>query len=329
MTEKTVKTAKKSRALALPRAKQTLFCFACAFYLCLLIKNAPLAAEKVSSALSLCAKNLVPSLFPFMVTADILSRCGIDRPAERMLGGAMRALFGVSGRCSAALLLGALCGFPTGARSALTLYDAGEISRRELQTVLPLVSIPSPAFMIGYVGVSLFSSQRTGVLLYLATLLSSLITGVMWNFLHPEKDAPDNTQGSKKVQKAFGLTDIPRAVSSSAMGVITVCAFVVFFNTLLGTLGEVFSTNALPASAVAALFCLLELTGGVSEAAALPPSVALPLTAFAASWSGLCVCFQIMSLCDSRPISFRPYILSKLASGTFCAITVYLFLPLL
>jgi hypothetical protein len=48
------------------------------------------------------------------------------------------------------------------------------------------------------------------------------------NFLHPEKDAPDNTQGSKKVQKAFGLTDIPRAVSSSAMGVITVCAFVVY-----------------------------------------------------------------------------------------------------
>ena len=60
----------------------------------------------VEEALALCARTVVPALFPFMVSASLLVSLGFGELAAPWLAGLMEPLFRVPGAGSAALLLG-------------------------------------------------------------------------------------------------------------------------------------------------------------------------------------------------------------------------------
>jgi hypothetical protein len=96
---------------------------------------------------------------------------------------------------------------------------------------------------------------------------------------------------------------------------------VVFFSALAGALGGIFQALHTPPILQALTLGLLELSGGVSQIAALfEPHVALPLCAFAAGWSGISVHCQVLSVCEGRSFSFRNYFLAKLLQGLLCAL---------
>ena len=101
----------------------------------------------------------------------------------------------------------------------------------------------------------------------------------------------------------------------------------IFFSALIGTLNYVLSAFHLPDAVQAAVFCLFELSGGVSRASALGNSVlGALLCAFAAGWSGLSVHCQILSVCDGSGLSLRPYFAAKLLQGGLCVLLLALFL---
>lgn len=320
--------AKKSREIPSPR--QMIFCFMSLFSLALILRNSDVAIEYMSRGLRLCAATVVPSLFPFMVLSDLIVSSGAATALGRALRTPMRFLFGVSGEGGCAVILGALCGFPIGAKTALAVYDAGRISKRELERLLTFSNNPSSAFIISAVGVSLFGSRELGYKLYAATLISAAIVGIAQNLFSRKKIGINNANSSvatASLQTAgLSVGDFTRAITSSAMGVIKICAFVVFFTAFLGTLGSALSAASLPPALVALMFGLFELTGGVAEAAALPREVGAVIAAFISGWSGFSVHFQIMSICSDRGISFKPYFLAKFAQGIVAAALVFLFL---
>ena len=97
---------------------------------------------------------------------------------------------------------------------------------------------------------------------------------------------------------------------------LTVSAYVVFFSAFCGTLTVLGNRLQLPEAARAAVYCLFELSGGVSAASALtPPLASALLTAFAVGWSGLSVHCQVLSVSDGRGLRMRRYFLAKLLHG--------------
>ena len=78
------------------------------------------------------------------------------------------------------------------------------------------------------------------------------------------------------------------SVSGAASGMLTVCAYVIFFSTLSGTLSCLVRVCGGMEPRLFALLCgFLELSGGISEASGLPDGrQALILTAAIAGWSG-------------------------------------------
>ena len=102
---------------------------------------------------------------------------------------------------------------------------------------------------------------------------------------------------------------------------LLVCAYVIFFSTLVGTLQLIFSQFALTEGWKASIFSLFEISSGMSHASALGnTTLAALLCAFTAGWSGLSVHCQVMSVCDDCNLSFRRYFLSKLLQGLLCAL---------
>ena len=310
-------------------------CFLGVFLLALMLRNSEVAIKHVKDALSVCGGVLIPALFPFMVLSDIFIKSGAADTLGTLFAAPMRALFGVSGTGASAILLGALCGFPIGARCAVSLFDIGAIEKDECERLIAISSTPSAAFLISAVGVSIFGSRPLGRALYFATLLASLTTGVILNLISRRRrkkavlPAPCEIATTPPKRKRSTGAYLSDSISASADAMLRVCAFVVFFTAFLGVLTEALGAMNLPQIALAMISSVFELTGGVRAAASLSPSaLAVTLAAFAAGWSGISVHLQIASICDGRGISLRPYIISKLVSGVFTAAMMSLYLRL-
>ncbi len=298
--------------------------------LLLVIKNADVAIACMSKGISLCVRTVVPSLFPFMVISEIIVSSGATSIIGRPLRTPFRYLFGISENGSVPILLGILCGFPVGAKSAASLYKKGLIKRSEFERILAFCNTPSSAFLINAVGISMFYDKSLGIALYVTSIVSSLLVGLFFNIFKKRKEDPvDSTEiEPTDTTKADPPARIfSNAITSSAASMLNVCAFVLFFSAFMGTLEYFLSAIQISDAAKAVIFSFFELTGGIKKASSLTRGGAL-IAAFAAGWSGLSVHFQIMSLSYYEGVSFKPYFLSKAVQGILNILFIWICLSL-
>ena len=124
----------------------------CLFCLVLILKNTQIAMEYIHQGLRLCVKTVIPSLFPFMVISELLVSSGIGAALLRPVSSVFKKVFKLPDTGCCAVLLGMLCGFPVGARCAVSALSTGELNREEAERVLLFSTNPSSAFLINAVG---------------------------------------------------------------------------------------------------------------------------------------------------------------------------------
>ena len=316
-----IRSAHPTKTRPLPSAGQVGFWLTSTFCFVLVLRNADAAVEYMGRGLTLCAKTVIPSLFPFMVISELLVSSGAGEALGRLFSGIMRRVFGISGAGASALFLGSMCGFPVGARTAVSLYDRGVISKAECEHLFTFTSSPSSAFLITAVGVSLYNSRALGVTLYCVVLGCGLLTGFLMRFLLRSPTEPCEHPHYPSGLRPCGVETFTGAVSSAATGMLTVCAYVIFFSALTGALGCAPWVRGAAGEWVYTLLCgFLEMTCGIGQASTLAGDFGLILTAVFAGWSGVSVHCQVMTLCGGRGLSFKPYLLAKALQGVLCGV---------
>lgn len=255
-------------------------------------------AESVKEAIALCAQSLVPGLFCSIVLSLFLIKSGI----WTYLGH------------NAIAILALICGFPSGAIMASSLYEKGEITEKSAERVSFLYSLPSPAFVVVYVGKTLHGSFFEGVMLYLVLVASLLICDMIF---YPKTDAPSPKKACKEPSEAF-----VDAVSETGSKCLTVCSFVIFFYVL----GNAVSGHG---AYGAVILSLLELTHAVKEIASLSPDVSFAMSAAALSFSGISVWAQIGFYMKSGGLSMRGYFVKRVTLAAFAILVslCLLYLP--
>lgn len=297
------------------------------FSLSLLLRRADVAADCMRDGLSLCARAVVPSLFPFLVLSELLVASGAGEwlvtPIVRPLGN----LLGLSRKGCCAVVLGLVCGFPVGARCAILSYENGTMTRTECERALACSSIPSSAFLISTVGTTLWKNAKFGTLLYLCTILSALLSGILLYALQKRNQEEIKTKAvSSPIKIRFKTSMLPTAIKNATGSTLLICAYVVFFSTLTGAIGLILAHLGANQTTHAILSILLELSGGVSAASELANRhLALILTGAAVGWSGLSIHCQMLSLCDGHDLSTRPYFKAKLFQAVGCPLMMTLF----
>lgn len=290
------------------------------------------AIDYMKKGLRLCATTVVPSLFPFTVISELAVSCGVGEKLSKYLSKPMNRIFGINESGTCAYLIGTLFGSPIGARAAVSMFDRGSMSRSELEHILMFCNNPSSAFLINAVGISLFHDRAVGISLYICTVLSSAAVGAVSKFFC-RQDVKERV-GAKSYHstQGFSVKSFTDAVSSSAQTMLTVCAYVVFFSSVVGCIGSFMSKLGSNEYITSAVFGFFELSSGVSAAAGVRSRLsAIIICAAVSGWSGLSVHMQIMSICSDRGLSFKPYFAAKAAQGLLCAAltaaTVKLILP--
>ena len=291
------------------------------FSLALLLRRADVAANCMREGLALCARAVVPSLFPFMVLSELLVTSGagewLTAPLARPLG----KLLGLSRAGCCAVTLGLLCGFPIGARCAILSYEKGTMERNECERALACSSIPSSAFLISTVGTTLWKDATFGVALYLSSVFSALLGGFLLYVLQKSKKRKlQQAFSSPRVKIQFEAEMFSTAVKKATMNILLICAYVIFFSTLAGAAQMVLDRFFANEAVHAILASFLELSGGVSAATEISnPRFAKMLTGAAVGWSGLSIHCQMLSLCDGHDLSTRPYLVGKIVQAVTCA----------
>ena len=267
------------------------------------------AAEVRASAkeaLSLCARSVIPSLFPFMVVSSLLLALGFGELAAPWLAGLMEPLFRVPGAGSAALLLGLVGGYPIGAKTAADLCRNGLVSREEAERLLAFCNNSNPVFLISVLGTGVFGSVRAGVWLWLIHLLAALLTGLIFrgNSKHTTKQSAAR---SSPFQTADFIPAFVDAVRSSLSGILSVCAFVVFFYVLAQPMAALGGRMGACLVGSLELFSLTPLLN--------PDAFSFVLAAGAAGWGGASVLFQTLAVLEGSGLRLRNCLLGKAAQG--------------
>ena len=315
------------------RAKGWLPAAVCAGAAAVLLFCSPWVGEGIRRGLAVCATVMIPSLFPFLILSDFVSRTRVGRLLERPLGGVAKHLYRCPPQLAPAILMSWIGGYPAGARVLAGMVDRGDLSPDDAGRALTFCVNSGPAFLVAVVGVGVFRSPGWGLFLFGCQLAAGVVTG--WLLCR----RPVRVRGSAARNTLPPGLGLVRAVSSATAGMLSICAFVLVFSALCQVLEEAGLLAAwgrrlsgatggvlTPGGAACLLAGFLEIGGGCARAQTLPPGQGALVLPFLLSFSSCSVVCQLAACFGDHPVDGRLLFRARLVHG---AVTALLATPVL
>ena len=272
-----------------------------------------------AQALDLCARSVIPAMFPFMVVSGLLVSLGFGAWISPHLAGCMTPLFRLPGCASSALLLGLVGGYPIGAQTAAGLYRDRLLTREEAQRLLTFCNNANPVFLISVLGAGVFGSVRVGVWLWLIHVASALLTGLVFR-------KSRHSTARQYVLRSFPCQTISlagafaEAMRTALNGTLAVCASVVLFYVLATPFRALGGLAGAALTGTVELFSLVPLL--------TPNRAGFILAAACAGWGGFSVLFQTIAVLEGsglHPVScLKGKLVQSLFSGLLAAAVSFL-----
>ena len=285
--------------------------------------------SSMQRSLRLCAGTIIPALFPYLAASELLVSSGAGERLASRMSAPIRAVFCVSPCGAVVYVMGILCGFPVGASMAAAYARLGKISREELTHLLCFCNVPSMAFVVNAVGVSLYGRSDLGWRLWGISLISAAIVGVMYRCIFYKELRDQGKTASEYLPRVAQCEGNP--LSRAAMGMLSVVSTVLFFGALLGALGA--ALQHLPGvplggwpQGFAMLSAMLEMSSGVAAISALPGAMSPVWCAAALGWGGLSVHYQLLSASGDMLLrrSTTRFFIARLSQALLCAVGIWL-----
>lgn len=275
----------------------------------MLIPASEAACAAAAEALKLFAEVIVPSLFPFLVLAGMMTKSGVLtclRPKRRLAAAA------------AAQLLAAVCGTPSAALICRELSSAGMFTRRRASALCAAANQAGPVFVAVSLAKGLAGSSALALPFmlshYLPALLFALIIGALPGGRSP---APAVRSVRPTVRGVF-----TEAVADATASIARICGMLVFFRVAFAALCGLGLLAPLPPLVRSAACGFFEMTGGLALLAEQRGIRAFSLCAAVLSWGGICVFSQ--SKLVFQELEAGPYFAVKAVQ----ALASYLIFPL-
>ncbi len=245
----------------------------------------------------LWATCVLPSTLPFLFLTGLFTRLGYVRRLSKNcapLTGALFRLPGIGGYC---LAMSFLSGYPVGAKTLADLAKTGMVSPSEANKMSVLCSSSGPLFILGSVGMGMFSDAKVGWILLASHFAAILLGGIL---LRAYGKTP--AAGAPPAPTMRDENVLYECIHSSIVSVLCVGGFIAVFYTLATMLSDwhvfaplfaLLSAAGVPETQAAGFARgLVEMTGGCRALAASATPLAVAGCAFLITFGGACVLFQ-------------------------------------
>jgi len=260
------------------------------------------AAATTESAVELCLKTLIPSLFIYTVLSKIIVSLPIINKSASVIGIAPITLF-----------VGLLCGAPLGAKTAAELYESGSISKKYAEYLCSFCNNASLPFVVGFVGGRLFQSTEIGLRLFAYQLAGSLFAAVVMRiYIFGFKRI------NEKPRSATKRVPLQTALREAVGVMASICACATFFSVLASV-----TARLLPFPFSLLIGCLLEFSSGCVSASRYG-EIGVVLAALSIGLLSASVAMQVRSVTNGR-LSLKPYLLGKLLCGGVSVLLAVIF----
>lgn len=294
-----------------------------------------LAASK--EGVALWFNDVLPSLLPFIIGANILIGLGVVSFIGTLLEPLMYPLFKIPGCGAFALVAGITSGYPMGAKITAELREQNELSRDEAQRLASFSNNSGPLFILGAVAVSMFGSSDVGYLILISHYTGAIATGLIFRNYHAAKSyqprkikkgerslfrlaVKNMLAARRKDGRNFGRL-LGDSVKDAMETILLVGGFIILFCVIVRIFAVtgLLPSNGIYAQALSAGF--VEMTNGVKILSQGGTTKEMAVAAAALiSFGGLSVLAQSASFFAKTDISLALYALAKLihAAAAVC-----------
>ncbi len=274
--------------------------------------------------LRLCINSIVPSLFPFMVTTQLLTRTGIVHTIGSCLSGVVSPILGVNRNLCGAVLIGTVGGFPNGAHSVGLTFKDGYCSKTEAERAIALCNNCSLIYICSVAGSLVLGSIKAGIIFLIAEALSIISASVILRIIN--RHTHSTTEVKYQRNKESFSTIICKSITESGLNTLNMCSYIVFFYIISGLISCVLPKSTLLQAVVKGLF---ELSGGVKLCTDIDFPLNYVICSAIIGFSGISVIFQVCDVCEKYKLSSKEFVISRLINLIFMPLYTIILLVIL
>ena len=294
----------------------------------LLISNPSLVFKSSLNAISVWTYKIFPVMFPFFIITRLI--LNLSDLKKTFLDKFSSKLFNSPTGASQVFFLSVLAGYPTGAKLVSNLYERNLINNDEAQNLMSFCSVSGPMFIVGTVGVAIFSCFKIGVIILISNILGAILNGIF--FRSKSKSINNNL---KIESKNIDLFDI---IYDSVISILVVAAFIVlsfifvdilnYFNIvqiIAHSICCVININKYENVVVSILSGFIEMTRGIIElnVTNIPIKIKATIASGLIGFGGLSIILQSLTFLTKIKMPVKKMFFQKLIQGISSALICF------
>lgn len=248
---------------------------------------------------------VVPSLLPLLIIFNLIMKSEAGNTVQKLFAPITEKIFRLPRAAGGAVIFGLIGGYPTGALLTESLYINNDIDGETAKRLLRFNVNGGAAFIITGIGTVVLKNEKAGLILFISTTFSALLTAFLSSFHYDKIKSPCLYYSSVSFGDALN-----KSTELSVRAVLNISAYIILFSSF-------FNILYIPEF----LSPVIEITGGLVDYFRL---FSLPQIAAFLSFAGLCIHFQLFSVIKKIGMRYSDFFLWRIihaaVSYTMCRI---------
>ena len=285
--------------------------------LLLLLLNPEITLKGAQNGLTLWYKAILPSLLPFMIISNFIVQYAFTDTISFIMR-PITALLKLEKKAGDCIFAGLFFGYPACAATAVSMYKRGLINSTTANICISSFNNISPAFLSGYVCITILKSLKYMPLVFLIHYLTILINSLFVRYVIYNKCSENRIASSLSNDKH---SDVP--IISSIKNISKLGAYIMMFS-IFSEYVQIFAGKFAPViCSISEITCGIQLLSKYIHNNILLLSVIMPFMAF----GGLCGTFQTFCIDTLGITDKKRYIISRLSAviiSTFLSFILFI-----
>lgn len=295
------------------------------FFLFCMIASPARFISKSLDGISAWATSVLPSVLPFMFFTKVLSLQNCVQSLTRPFSRVTKTLFKTPPISFYVFFMAIMSGYPVGSKMVADQFLQGKITREDAFKMSAFCSTSGPMFVIGAVGVGMFSNPTIGYVLFASHVLGAILNGLLFRNLKLKTEQKSVAEKSQD-EVTPPQTDLSEIVLNSTLSILSVgCLITIFFIII-----ECFSPllSFLPQNIRFLFEGCIEMTKGCIDLATLQNArFATIMASFVISFGGISTVLQSLTMLAKLKMPAKLFVFQKLCHAIFsCLVTFALLL---
>lgn len=287
----------------------------------IVIIHSEFASKGIKHGIDYCTGVLIPSMFFLVFISTAIIKSEICNKTKIIFDKVTKFLFYLPGTTAPTILLSFIAGYPVSAAGIRELYRKNEINSEQLNRMMLFCVNLGPAFIISTLGKSMLKNTKTGLILFIIQITSSMLIGIISGIIARIKKTEFYYKNSdfKSVNFSFGSL-LVESCEGTCKTLINMCTPVILFFGIVSIFENLNTIDYLAenlvrlgldhGTATSLVVSLLEMTQGCMIAAS--HKTPLWVFSFALSFGGFCAHTQVISELKNTPFKYSKFLLCRL-----------------